>query len=135
MRERPAIGVAILVTPIAPGTVLALGGVLVDPSSSWAAIPIILVAYNVSLPLVALIGLPVFLVLRRTKWLRWWVSLLVGYPLGLAMSFAVLPTAEAGWKHLLFGFLGSISAFVFWLTWRKLTTEFTLDPKATEIES
>jgi hypothetical protein len=64
MKEWPALGIAVLITPLVPGTTLAL--VSGSMTGAW---PLIAGGYVMSLPMTAIVGLPVFLVLRQLKWL------------------------------------------------------------------
>jgi len=107
MRERPAIAVAVVAAPAVPGALLALCAAA-DPSSRWAAVPLVMVDYQLSLLLVACVGLPVFLALRQLNCLRWWTALICGVPFGLAMSFAIEPAAASIWNHLVLGFVGDV---------------------------
>jgi hypothetical protein len=102
MRDGPAIGIAVFATPLVPGTVLALASAG-DPNTRWAAVPVIVIGYPISLVLTAIGGLPLFLVLRRLEWLRWWTALLAGMPF-CPSAFSYRPLfahartdPEAGW--------------------------------------
>jgi hypothetical protein len=83
--------------------------------------------YIISLPLIALVGLPVFLLLRQLRWLRWWTALLSGAPFGLFMALPFRSPSDRPWHSVGFALIGSVTALVFWLIWHTLTTEFTLD--------
>jgi hypothetical protein len=130
MREGPAIGIAVVLTPIAPVIVTAVGsGAIVDPDRRMAA-GIALLGYPIALILTTLLGLPAFLAVRRRNLLHWWSAPLLGIPIGLLIAtpvaLGVSPESDAIRLWVNSAALGSLSSFVFWLIWRTLTTKFTV---------
>ena len=95
----------------------AFGGVA--NSSLGAALFCFVAAYLVSLPLVAVLGLPVFLLIRHLEWLRWWSALLAGLPFGVVVWLAIRSPGTGMGSGVFLGSVGSLSALVFWLTWRR----------------
>jgi hypothetical protein len=86
MREWPAIGVATLVAPLVPGISMGLVLTVSDPKDWLLGLTMPLICYQLSLMTTAVVGLPLFLVLRQLNWLRWWVALLTGCPLGFGIG-------------------------------------------------
>jgi hypothetical protein len=94
---------------------------------------------------VVILGLPASILGERLKLIRWWSSVVVGFFIGcipiagLQLSsgtqysmangveyFVDGARTSAGWLQfaefvLLFGFLGALGGFAFWLTWRLLS--------------
>lgn len=117
-----------LVTPLVPGTLMGAILPFVDRTDDWwAGVLLIPIAYEFSLLLTVVIGLPVFLVLRQMNWLRWWVAPVVGLPIGFRVGYSLFK-GQPIWNPAVLGVIGSLTAFAFWLIWHKLTTVRTLDP-------
>jgi hypothetical protein len=97
-------------------------------------------AFIVALAHAAALGLPAYMVLKRLRLTRWWVSLPSGFLIG-ALPYAMLalpwrsPPAELVEAHIVPGFtwlhygemagglglLGMAGGFAAWLVWRWLT--------------
>jgi hypothetical protein len=127
MREWPAIGVAVLVAPLVSGIVLGIVGTVASPGDWPLGLMMPLVGYQFSLAATATVGLPIFLILRQLRWLRWWVALLIGFPIGFLVGHFLF-SGQPLWNPGLLGAIGSLSSWVFWLLWRKLTTVRALAP-------
>jgi hypothetical protein len=89
VKEWPAIGVAVLVTPLVPDVAMGLILTVEAPKEWMAGLLMPLSCYQLSLLLTVILGLPIFLVLRQLHWLRWWVALLVGYAFGFLLGRAL----------------------------------------------
>jgi hypothetical protein len=138
MREGHVIGIAVILTPIAPVIATVIGsGAIVDPDRRIAA-GIVLVGYPIALIVTAFLGLPAFTAARRKNLLRWWTAPLLGVPIGLLIvtpvALSVSPESDAIRIWANSAALGSLSLFVFWLIWRTLTTKFTDGGEATMVQ-
>jgi hypothetical protein len=129
VREWPAIGVAVLVTPLIPGACMGLVLTTSDPKQWGLGLLMPLVGYQFSFLIAAVLGLPLFLLLRQLNWLRSWVALLLGFPFGFAVGHFLFPRPQPLWSPGLLGAIGSLTSWVFWFTWRRLTTQYTLTEK------
>ncbi len=116
--ERRAILLAVLATPLVPGFMVGVFGGVVNFTLK-AALFCFVAAYLVSLPLVVVLGLPVFLLIRHLEWLRWWTALLAGLPFGVAVWLAIRSPGTSMGSGVFLASVGSLSALVFWLTWRR----------------
>lgn len=68
----------------------------------------------------AMIALPAFLFLRRIKLVRWWSAMPVGIIIGIIIAYeSAYPKGSDIDRILGWGIIGGISAFVFWVVWRK----------------
>lgn len=128
MRESRAIGLAVVLTPIAPVIATAIGsGAIVDPDRRIAA-GILLWGYPIGLIVTTFLGVPVFIVARHKRVLRWWSAPLLGVPIGLLIvtpvALGVSPESDAVGMWANAAALGALSSFVFWLIWRSLTRKF-----------
>jgi uncharacterized membrane protein YagU involved in acid resistance len=122
MRSVVSAMIGFLVAPLIPAVIFALsspglgGGI---DGNVATILGLVVVGYFFSAAATALLGVPLFLLLRRFSLVRWWSTLLVGFLIGVVVFFVVLP-AHATIPIpgvLLFGFMGALSAFVFWFIW------------------
>jgi len=139
MREGRAIGIAVILTPIAPVLATAIGsGATFDPDRRIVA-GIVVLGYPIALIVTALPGMPAFIAARRKNLLRWWTAALLGFPIGLVIvspvALSVSPESDAIHLWANSALLGSLSSFVFWLIWHTLTTSGTAVGKGTEASS
>ena len=113
----PAITVATFATPLVPAIVMAVWAGLVN-STIAAAMFTFKGAYVIALVLVAFPGLPVFLLMRQLRWVRWWTALMTGLVFGVGVWFAISSPGVSIWSGVFLGSVGALTALVFWLIWR-----------------
>jgi hypothetical protein len=70
-----------------------------------------------------LLGLPSYFLMRKLKIIRWWSTMLVGLIIGILVFVLVDPRGiVAVWVNpggvALWGGIGAVSAFTFWVIWR-----------------
>jgi hypothetical protein len=90
------------------------------------------VFYMFSISFTLLFGVPLFLVLRRFKRLRWWSCALSGLAVGVLVAELLLPDAAGADDRIQFlslcGAVGGLSGIAFWAIWRKgVATNLPLD--------
>lgn len=76
-----------------------------------------MLAFYFALPVIAAIGLPLFLILRALRWLRWWSCAIAG-ALGGA-SVVVLVSGAGAWQARdlpVWCVVGALAALAFWWT-------------------
>jgi hypothetical protein len=130
MREGYVIGIAVILTPIAPVIATVIGsGAIVDPDRRIAA-GIVMLGYPIALIVTFFLGLPAFIAARRKNLIRWWTAPFLGIPIGLLivtpMALSVSPETDAIRLWANAAALGSLSSFVFWLIRHTLTKKFTV---------
>lgn len=76
--------------------------------------------YCYTLAVTLIIGLPIYLLLRKFNKVTWWSALLAGTFCGAVMAFILLNAL-----NLVVIVIGGLSGFVFWLIWKYLGTPRT----------
>jgi hypothetical protein len=75
-----------------------------------------IVYYPFSVAATVLFGLPAFLLLRRLRLVTWWTTLAGGYAVGTLMAIILgLPNRPETRDFVMFGSVGLVSGFVFWM--------------------
>ena len=115
-RRAPIVtALAFVIAPLVPAfTMAALGSTATD----LGALPMwTLFLYVWSFGLTIVIALPLYLLLHRFGFVRWWSAALVGFLVGeLAV---VLFFGRVGiFGYLGYGMLGSLAGLAFWAIWR-----------------
>jgi hypothetical protein len=123
MRERYATILGLALAPIVPAATGALtssglgGGIEGDLVTNLG---LTFLFYFYAIIPVFLIGAPVFLLLRRFNFVRWWSAAGVGFLIGLVVV-AVLVSGDFSrttfLSTLLFCCSGAFGAVLFWLVW------------------
>jgi hypothetical protein len=133
MRETTSAVIGFLVAPLIAGVMYAVFSCAVDGLAAhdlgyFEAMLLIGVMFS-GLVTIAL-GVPAFLVLRRLKLVRWWSAVAGGFAIGAFIGVSLqwpnlgaLPFNDwIGWavrNFLALGSIGALSAFVFWLIWKR----------------
>jgi len=77
-----------------------------------------------------LFGVPLFLLLRKLKLVRWWSSALAGAAVGIVVAKMIIPAGAAAEDHLEFlslcALVGGVSALLFWVIWRRGVSAFVV---------
>ena len=129
----PAIAAG-LGTPVTSTFHTPFGLISTDPVSVFG---FALIFYIFALPVSAALGIPALALLRRYDLVRWWTAALVGAAIGglgslIIVADRVLRTrsfAQDVDALILYGVIGGMSGFVFWLIWRQGSP---LPPKASQ---
>lgn len=130
MKETTATVVGFLIVPIIPGLALGLATPITasgpDPITVLGLLPI---GYFFSAVATAVFGVPLFLLGRHLKLIRWWSAIVAGFAVGTLVNvvinlgrldFLYRQVMSGEDRSLLFlGTTGAISGFVFWLIWRQ----------------
>jgi hypothetical protein len=130
VKELPASIIGFLVAPIVP----ALGAGLTTPivgtsPSAKVVIALFPIAYEISFVAILVVGVPLFLIGRRLRLIRWWTALITGLVAGVVVALVFqwdlltdVPTEPLNVQPatlLLYGTEGALAAFLFWLVWRQ----------------
>lgn len=87
-----------------------------DPIVVLGLIPIL---YSASICVVAVLGLPSFLILNRFRLVSLFSSLVTGLLIGVLVAMVVtLPNSVTFHDASVMGFVGALSAFSFWQIWK-----------------
>lgn len=109
-----------VVAALIPAVVIALTAPVTGEPGLSIALVTFLFVFPLSLAVVAIVGFPAFLVLRRFAPGRWWWVLPVGFLLGLLVVVVVFwPAMPRPQSVVYFGTIGAGSALAFWLIWRR----------------
>jgi hypothetical protein len=118
MRTVTAGIVGFLVAPLIAALILSATTRLVPPSDIIARIGMLPVFYYFSAVATCLLGLPVFLIFRRLRLLRWWSVLASGFVIGALMGALVGESNHAQLPDmLLMAGAGAVAALGFWAIW------------------
>ncbi len=121
-------GIAFVVASLVAALSLTLAGFVrqagvanVDPLSLYVWT---FFAYMYTTLATVVFALPAFLVLRRLSLVRWWTAAAVGLCIGVLLLVIVSPRGFSAvivepQAAVLWGGVGMLSAFVFWLVWRQ----------------
>jgi ABC-type polysaccharide/polyol phosphate export permease len=78
-----------------------------------------LVAYQFTVAIALIVGLPLFLLFNRFHMIRWWSAAFCGLIAGVLAAFIfALPHAPLTAYVRLYALYGMASALLFWVTWR-----------------
>jgi hypothetical protein len=73
----------------------------------------------VSICVVAVLGVPAFLVLHKFQLVSWYSSVIAGLLIGVLVAIAItLPNVITPRDALIMGTVGGLSAFCFWEIWK-----------------
>jgi hypothetical protein len=79
-----------------------------------------IVYYPFSVMATVVFGMPTFLLLRRLSLVTWWSTLIGGYAVGTLMAIILgLPNRPETRDFVMFGSVGLVSGFVFWMISRR----------------
>lgn len=118
MRKITAAVTGVLVAPLVPATVVALG--MPITGDSWDIVNRVVMIpffYGYSVAAAMLLGVPIFLLFLRFGLLRWWSTIAAGIAIGAAVAFIVFSHLTVS-GLIIMALHGGVSAFVFWLIWR-----------------
>lgn len=117
--------VAFLVAPFVASLGLSLGGAISTGSPPLEVVDVLVwtfIFYFYAAWATALLGVPSFFALRKLGAIRWWSAVIVGFGVGALVLALIDPryfNAVAQEGILLWGGVGALSAFVFWLIWKQ----------------
>jgi hypothetical protein len=119
MRRLTAGIVGFLVAPLVPAIIFAVKNSLVGPLDVVARIEMVPLVYLPAVLVTAVFGLPVFLLLLRFKFIRWWTTFVAGLAIG-ALVGVIVESPNLQVPEILFtAVTGSLAALAFWLIWRQ----------------
>jgi hypothetical protein len=130
MREAIATAVGFLIVPIIPGLAFGLGTpVTATGPDLITVLGLLPVGYFFSAVATVVFGVPLFLLGKHLKLIRWWSAIVAAFAVGILVEIVVnLERLDYLYRQvmsgddrslLFFGATGAISAFVFWLIWRQ----------------
>ncbi|MBN7135618.1 hypothetical protein A7A76_12780 [Lysobacter enzymogenes] len=104
-----------LLAAAATGVLLVSNAPLQCGSLSISDFGMALFAFYFALPAVALIGLPLFLILRALGWVRWWSTALAGAAGGALVTIVLQLPDAPNLRHFpwMCG-VGAVAALAFW---------------------
>ena len=116
MRKHVATIFAFLIAPLfAAIALVSIGAVKNRPDHvDMSALVGTVIFYCYTLGATLIIGLPVYLLLRKFNKVTWWSALLTGVISGAVMAFILLNAL-----NLMIIVVGGLSGLVFWLIWRR----------------
>jgi hypothetical protein len=110
--QNAAVTAAFFIAPLLPSIFIPLVGHWTFPPDLMGA----LLVYVIALPLVFLLGLPLFLLFSRIRMFSWWGSILGGALGGLAILALVGGRNNLhGYPLLLYGAVGAATGLAFWM--------------------
>ena len=116
-----ALGFAIAALPIAVVGALTspgLGGGLEADFKSLLFVTMFFYVYSIFFTL--LLALPIFLLLRRYRLVRWYSSTGAGFLIGIAVAALYFGRfADASLQWAMFSITGAVSGLLFWTIWRR----------------
>lgn len=113
------LGLGFVLASLVPAVAFALATPIHRGRLSVDQLGIVPVFLVFSFAAVALIGLPIYFLLRRMQLVTWWPSLLAGGVAGVIVTFAVrLPSLPLLNDFIFTCPVAALSAFIFWLTLR-----------------
>ena len=121
MRRSTAAVAGFLVAPLISSL---LAAVLTRTTRSGIPDPIVVlglipVMYSASICVVAVLGIPSFLILNRFRRVSWFSSVISGLLIGLLVAMVVtLPNLVTLHDALVMGSIGALSALSFWQIWK-----------------
>ena len=90
----------------------------------------IVIGYFWALIFTVLLAVPLFLLARRMKIVRWWSALIAGFVVGagaISLLFPNVPSWEVAGHY---GLVGAVSALVFWAIYATVA-KADMEPKST----
>lgn len=120
MKRRIATVLGFLIAPFVPVVV----GTAIKPPSKPEELGTFLVigaiVYIYSCGLMAIFGVPAYLLLSRRNLVRWWSALLVGLLVGIFMGTIFrLPNQPRLEDLFVMALTGALAGLVFWLIWSR----------------
>lgn len=123
MRDDAATAIAFLTAPVFPALLLGMGTPLSPDGPEFITIlGLFPIGYLYSAAVTGVFALPLFLLGRRMRLIRWWSAIVCGFLIGALVSVGL---QWPNWNGifdpatLLYGTTGSVSGFAFWLIWRQ----------------
>lgn len=120
--------VGFLVAPAISAMIIALGA---GDTSPVGVLLFLAICYGFSFAAAIVFGAPSYLVLDYFGYVKWWSSIIIGFAIGVLVEvilkmdvfLSYLPFRtlfdESIGRLITYGVIGAISAFVFWLIWRR----------------
>jgi hypothetical protein len=114
---------AFLVAPLVAAFGLSLANAVRAGSPQFKVVEVLVwtfIFYFYAAWATVLLGLPSFLVLRKLGAVRWWSAAIVGSVVGVLVLAFIDPRGLSVVAHqgtVLWGGVGAVSAFTFWLIW------------------
>lgn len=119
--------VGFLVAPVISSVIIALRAA---DTGVLGVLLLLAVCYGFSFAAAIVFGAPAYLVLNYFGYVKWWSSIIIGFAIGVLVEvifkmdvLSYLPFRalfdETIGRLITYGVIGSISAFVFWLIWKR----------------
>jgi hypothetical protein len=109
--QNAAVTAAFFIAPVLPSILLLLAGPSIFPAD-WRGMAVV---YLFAIPLIFVLGLPLFLLFSRFRLFSWWGSILGGALGGVAILTLLGGRHNLhGYALLLYGVVGAATGLAFW---------------------